>query len=93
MDALVALTVPRDEAMDLVVAAWSGSGQAILTTISGGRPVVAVPVAAGRWAACNAFPEQGSVYPAEAGRNLSRLLKRGRCGLVACVAADAYCGN
>lgn len=87
LDALVALDLPRDEAMDLLVAAWNRPGDAILATVDGGRPVAALPLADGRWAACNAYPEQACVSPVEAGRRLGKLLKRGRRGLVGCLAA------
>jgi len=86
LDALLALDLPRDEAMDLLVAGWSAPGCAILATVDGGRPVVAVPQAGGRWAACNAYPEHVCHSPEEAGRRLRKLLKRGRHGLVARIA-------
>lgn len=87
LDALVALDLPRGEAMDLLVASWGDPGAAILAVVDGGRPVAAVPLADGRWAACNTFPDQLSASVSEAERNLSRLLRRGRRGLVACLAA------
>ncbi|MFC5299922.1 hypothetical protein [Azospira restricta] len=87
LDALVALDLPRDEAMDLVVAAWGQPGGAILAAADGGRAVAAVPLADGRWAACNAYPEQSCASPADAERRLGKLAKRGRRGLVAAVAA------
>ncbi|MBW7901004.1 MAG: hypothetical protein H3C26_05985 [Rhodocyclaceae bacterium] len=83
LDALVALDLPRDEAMDLVVAAWERPGGAIVAAVDGGRPVAAVPLADGRWAACNAYPEHACASAAEAERRLGRLLRRGRRGLVA----------
>jgi hypothetical protein len=82
-DALVALDVPRDEAMDLVVAHWSATSVAILAQVDGGRAVAAVPLPDGRWAAGNAYPEHACATAAEAERRLTRLLKRGRHGLVA----------
>ena len=82
-DALVALDVPRDEAMDLVVAHWAAASSAILTHVDGGRAVAAVPLPDGRWAAGNAYPEHACATAAEAERRLSRLLRRGRHGLVA----------
>jgi len=88
LDALLALDLPRDEAMDLLVAAWPQSGLAIVTASEGGRAVAAVPLAGGRWAACNAFPEHLAETPDEAGRRLRRLVKRGRHGIVACVPAS-----
>ena len=42
-----------------------------------------VRTADGRWAAGNAFPEQGGATYAVAERTLSRVVKRGRHGLVA----------
>ena len=83
LDALVALDLPRDEAMDLTVAEWGGAGLAILAAVDGGRPVAAVPLPDGRWAACNAYPEQAAATRSEAERRLQKLLKRGRRGLVA----------
>lgn len=82
-DALVALDLPRDEAMDLTVAVWGQAGGAIVATADGGRPVAAVPLPDGRWAACNAYPEHACSGRAEAERRLARLLRRGRRGLVA----------
>ncbi len=87
LDALVALDLARDEAMDLVVAAWGQPGGAILAAVDGGRAVAAVPCADGRWAACNAYPEQACASPVEAERRLGKLVKRGRRGLVAVVPA------
>lgn len=72
--------------MDLLVASWRTPGVAIQAVVDGGRPVAAVPLPDGRWAACNTFPEQPGATYSEAERSLSRLLKRGRRGLVACLA-------
>lgn len=85
IDALVALGVPREECMDMVAASWCagvGAESCLLTEVDGGRAVAVLPLAAGRWAACNAYPEQGCGDPREAARRLARLLKRGRRGLV-----------
>lgn len=86
LDALVALDLPRDEAMDLTVAAWGGAegaGLAILASVNGGRPVAAVPLPGGRWAACNVYVEHAAQNRNEAGRRLQKLLRRGRRGIVA----------
>jgi hypothetical protein len=83
IDALVALCVPRDEAMDLVAASWPGGNAAcVLATLDGGRSVAVLRTPQGRWAACNAFVEQGSSSRSEAERRLQKLLKRGRRGCV-----------
>ena len=87
IDALVALCVPRDEAMDLVAASWWGdeSGSesvAILATVDGGRRVAAVRTPQGRWAACHAFVDHACATRGEAERQLGKLLKRGRQGYV-----------
>ena len=82
-DALLALDVPRDEAMDLTVAVWANPGEAIVAAVDGGRAVAAVPLGAGRWAACNANPEQSCTTQRDAERRLGKLAKRGRRGLVA----------
>ncbi len=37
LDALVALDLPRGEAMDLTVAGWGGAPLAILAAVDGGR--------------------------------------------------------
>lgn len=87
IDALVALGVPREEVMELVTANWHSGSDTIFARIHGGRPVVAIGVAAGRWVACNAFPEKASADPREAQRQLDRLLKRGRQGYVAAATA------
>lgn len=89
-DALLALDVPRDEAMDLMVSRWGQPGGAILATVFGGRSVIAVPLGQGRWAACTAYPEQCSHSLAEAERGLEKLIKRlknGKRGLVAALPA------
>ncbi len=82
-DALVALDVPRDEAMDLTVAEWGSVGAAIAAAVDGGRAVAAVPLPDGRWAACNTFPEHACRSERDAARRLEKILKRGRRGLVA----------
>lgn len=82
IDALVALAVPRDEAMDLVAASWSRGDRSLVAWIDGGRPVAVVRTPEGRWAACNAFLDQATADPDEAARRLTKLAKRGRRGLV-----------
>ena len=83
IDALVALCVPRNEAMDLVAASWPESGAGCLvTTLDGGRPVAVLLTPDGRWAACNAFLDLLCATPQEAGRRLEKLLRRGRQGYV-----------
>lgn len=79
IDALLALGVPRDEAMDLVAASWRESAAAcIVTTVYGGRSVAVLPLPAGRWAACNVFRGKACATPHEAERRLEKLLRRGR---------------
>lgn len=85
VDALLALDVPRDEAMDLVVAHFGAPHCAILACVDGGRAVAAVPLADGRWLAGNAYPGHAVASRAEAERRLARLCKRGRRGVVAAV--------
>jgi hypothetical protein len=86
IDALVALCVPRDEAMDLVAASWQKNGDVcIVATLDGGRPVAALLTPEGRWAACNAFMDELCETQQEAARRLGKLLKRGRLGHVGCV--------
>lgn len=83
IDALVALCIPREEAMDLVAASWrSEELHCILATVDGGRCVAALRTAEGRWAACNAFPEPCYTTRREAERQLQKLLRRGRRGYV-----------
>jgi len=90
IDALIALCVPRDEAMDLVAASWRGAdGACLLATLDGGRQVAALRTPAGRWAACNAFLEPACATLAEAERELARLLRRGRRGYVASTAVTS----
>ena len=69
--------------MDLTVAVWGQAGAAIVATADGGRPVAAVPLPDGRWAACNAYPEHICSGRAEAERRLAKLVRRGRRGVVA----------
>lgn len=84
IDALLALSVPRDEAMDLVAASWqSGEAICLVAILDGGRPVVVLRTPEGRWAACNAFFSDLSSTPEAAGRRLNKLLKRQRRGYVA----------
>lgn len=86
IDALVALTVPRDEALDMVAASWlTGESSSLLATVDGGRPVIVLRTQEGRWAACNVFLGQVCATHQEADRRLSKLLKGGRRGYVACL--------
>jgi hypothetical protein len=86
IDALIALCVPRDEAMDLVIASWqhgaASHSACLVTTLAGGRPVAVLRTPEGRWAACNAFLDTLCNTPQEASRNLAKLLKRERRGYV-----------
>lgn len=83
IDALVALCVPRDEAMALVTASWGESeAGCIVATLHGGRPIAVLPTPEGRWAGCNAFLDEFFATPQEAGRRLDKLLKRGRMGYI-----------
>ena len=93
IDALLALCVPRDEAMDLVVAAWSAGivdgcdcCDCVLATVDGGRDVAALRRADGRWLACNAFLEFACATRNEAERRLQKLQKRGRRGCIGVLA-------
>ncbi len=86
VDALRSLCVPHAEAMDLVAASWRGASVlAILAAIDGGRRVAAIPLAAGRWAACHAYPEHAALSRPEAERRLQKFVrgkKRGVLGLL-----------
>ena len=83
VDALIGVHVPQDEALDLVMASWhDGPAECVLACVDGGRAVAAIRMESGRWAACNAFPEQGGPSRAEAERRLKKILKRGRRGCV-----------
>jgi hypothetical protein len=83
IDALVALCVPRKEAMELVIAScWGDETGCIVTTLHGGRPVAALRTPERRWAACNAFMDELFATPQEASRRLAELLRRGRQGYV-----------
>ncbi len=94
IDALVALCIPRDEAMDLVAASWRGGESAcVLATVDGGRRVAALRTPEGRWAACNAFLDKAFNSRGEAERELSKLLKRGRRGYVAELAGGSGHGG
>jgi hypothetical protein len=89
IDALVALCVPRDEAMALVVASWGDDPPScVLATLDGGRRVAALRTEQGRWAACNAFHEYASTTRGDAERALQKLLSRGRRGYIGFVATD-----
>ena len=89
IDALLALCVPRDEAMDLVAASWAGDpSTSLMATLDGGRTVAVLRTPDGRWAACNAFLEHAGSTPREAERQLHKLLKRGRRGYVGVLPAS-----
>ena len=92
IDALVALCLPRDEAMALVTASWrdgEAAGKCIVATLHGGRPIAVLATPEGRWAACNAFMDELYATPQEAGRRLAQLLKRGRLGYVGYIGETA----
>ena len=83
IDALIGLHVSQDEAQDLMAAAWaSGEAHCIVAYVDGGRPVAAIRLSNGRWAACNAFLEHRCASRLEAERRLSKLLKRGKQGVL-----------
>lgn len=89
IDALVALCVPRDEAMELVAASWAGDPPScVLASVDGGRSVAALRTEQGRWAACNAFLDPPCATRHDAERALKKLLKRGRHGYVGTIAVD-----
>ena len=89
LDALLALHVAQDDAADAVAAALHACdgdfapGFAVLAETDGGRPVATVRSETGRWVAGNAFPDKACATAAGAERELTRLVKRGRRGLVA----------
>jgi len=83
IDALAAMHVPYDEAMDLVAAWWeSDQSTCIVAVVDGGRAVAAVRQSDGRWAAGNAFVGDVCATEREAQRRLGKRLKRGRRGTV-----------
>ncbi|MEI7612683.1 MAG: hypothetical protein WCK63_07220 [Betaproteobacteria bacterium] len=83
IDALISLCVPQDEAMNLVAASWlGGEPSCVMATIDGGRNVAVLRTPDGQWAACNAYVEFCSSTRSEAERQLKKLLKRGRRGMV-----------
>jgi hypothetical protein len=84
IDALVALCVPRVEAMMIVSASWprADATECFVATLHGGRPIAALRTPEGRWAACNAFLEELFATPEAAARRLTQLLKRGRRGYI-----------
>lgn len=88
IDALIALCVPQDEAMNLVAASWrNADSSCVVATIDGGRNVAALRMPEGRWAACNAFLDFRCSTARDAERQLQKLLKRGRRGCVGTLAA------
>ena len=83
VDALISLHVPQNEAMDLVAASWVAQGtECVLASVDGGRNVTAIRLPSGRWAACNAFVEKACPSEREAERQMKKLLKHGRKGVV-----------
>ena len=88
IDALIALCVPQDEAMNLVAASWrNADSSCVIATIDGGRNVAALRTPEGRWAACNAFLDYRCPTARDAERQLQKLLKRGRRGCVGTLVA------
>ncbi|MEF8714222.1 MAG: hypothetical protein V5B39_11780 [Accumulibacter sp.] len=86
IDALVALCIPRHEAMDLVTASWVESDwPCLVATLDGGRPVVVLRTPEGRWAACHAFLNDLCATHREAEQRLAKRLKRHHHGYVACL--------
>ncbi len=84
IDALVALSIPRREATDLVAASWGDSEPDCLLAITdGGRPVVVLLTPEGRWAGCNAFLGNLCATYQEADRLLGKVRKRQHRGYVA----------
>jgi len=83
IDALAAMHVPYDEAMDLVAAWWRGNeATCLVACVDGGRAVAAVRQPDGRWVAGNAFVGDICTTRQEAERRLDKRLKRGRRGTV-----------
>ncbi|WP_301103059.1 hypothetical protein [Propionivibrio sp.] len=83
IDALLALCVPRDEAMNLLAAAWRNDEfECVVASVDGGRSVAVLRTPEGRWAACNAFLDHVCLTRHEAERQLKKLLKRGRRGYI-----------
>lgn len=81
IDALVALGVPRDEACDMLVAAWpanrtEGANELIMASVYGGRAVAVLHLPTSRWAACKVFLEEVCPTPQAAERRMGKLLKR-----------------
>jgi hypothetical protein len=97
IDALLGLHVPRDEAMNLVAAAWAegrtSGPQCVLARVDGGRHVAAILLPNGRWAACNAFVEQPCATPRDAERRLKKLMKRGQRGTIGTMPVDRAIEN
>ncbi|WP_300454717.1 hypothetical protein [Accumulibacter sp.] len=86
IDALVALCVPRAEALDLVAASWwTGEASCLTATLDGGRTVAVLRTLEGRWAACHAFFGDLSTTPEGAAQRLKKRLKPWRRGYVACL--------
>ena len=88
IDALAAMHVPYDEAMDLVAAWWrDGESTGIVASVDGGRAVAAVRQSDGRWVGGNAFVGDMCATQQEAERRLGKRLKRGRRGMVGVIGA------
>ncbi len=77
--------------MSLVAASWQADAPAyVLATVDGGRAIAVLCTPAGRWAACNAFPDKSSPTRRAAEHELQKLLKRGRRGHVLEVPEDCW---
>ena len=90
IDALVSLCVPLDEATTLVTASWQDDRRRpLVVTLDVGRSVAALMTDDGRWAACHAYLEHLTTNEQEALRQLGKLCKRGKRGMIgfACMSA------
>ena len=83
IDALVALCLPRAEAMTLVATSWADQqADCLVASLHGGRTIAVLRTPEGRWAACNAFMDPLFATPEAARRKLDQLLRRGRVGYI-----------
>ncbi len=94
IDALQAACVGQREAMDLVVASWSDpEACCLLAKDGGGRYVLVIRLAGGRWAACHPW----LAHPYRSHRDAERCVKqsrRHRCrGIVVRIAFSLLVAN
>lgn len=94
LDALLAVCIPRPEALNLLAAAWAiGGSDCLFSILDGGRPVVVLRTPQGRWAACNAHLGELSLTLHQADRRRAKLEKGQRQAYLASLPSHQLAGG